>query len=115
MSWLIVGVGFAGAALMYALRAGGSKMSSTQIQAQLAAGAVVLDVRTPEEVAAGAYPGALTIPVQQLAARIKEVPTGKPVVVYCAAGARAGTAAEMLRAAGHAEVYNAGGLKDMPR
>lgn len=103
------------AALWMARRAGGTKMSSSLIREKLAAGAVVLDVRTPEEVAQGAYPGALAIPVQALAARMGEVPAGRPIVVYCAAGARAEAAAELLRAAGHAEVHNAGGFKDMPR
>jgi phage shock protein E len=84
------------------------------IQAKLAAGAVVLDVRTPEEFAQGAYPGALHIPVQELAQRLGEVPQGKPIVIYCAAGGRAGLAAQLLQRAGHADVTNAGGLGDMP-
>lgn len=90
-------------------------MSSSEIKAKLDAGAVVLDVRGPDEVAGGAYPGALNIPVQALAQRVDEVPRGKPVVVYCAAGVRAAAAARILKAAGFAEVYNAGGYRDMPR
>ena len=79
------------------------------------AGATILDVRTPDEYKDGGYPGSINIPVQVLAARIGEVPKGKPVVVYCAAGKRAGMALDMLKAAGHDDVTNAGGLRDMPR
>jgi uncharacterized membrane protein SpoIIM required for sporulation/rhodanese-related sulfurtransferase len=66
------------------------------IQQKLAAGAVVLDVREPEEVRTGAFPGALHIPVREIAARVGELPRGKPVVVYCASGVRAGAAAALL-------------------
>lgn len=43
----------------------------------------VLDVRPPEEYAAGHIPGALSIPVRELAARLKELPKGRDVVAYC--------------------------------
>ena len=82
---------------------------------KIKAGATILDVRTPDEYKDGGYPGSINIPVQVLAARIGEVPTGKPIVVYCAAGRRAQAALEMLKAAGHEDVTNAGGLRDMPR
>jgi len=44
---------------------------------------VVLDVRPAEEYAAGHIPGALSIPVEQLADRIDELPAGTEVVAYC--------------------------------
>lgn len=43
----------------------------------------VLDVRPAEEYAAGHIPGAISIPVQALAARLKELPAGRDVVAYC--------------------------------
>jgi len=43
----------------------------------------VLDVRPPEEYAAGHIPGALSIPVHALAARLKDLPKGRDVVAYC--------------------------------
>lgn len=43
----------------------------------------VLDVRPAEEYAAGHLPGALSIPVGELKARVKEVPKGRDVVAYC--------------------------------
>jgi rhodanese-related sulfurtransferase/DNA-binding MarR family transcriptional regulator len=44
---------------------------------------VVLDVRPAEEYAAGHIPGALSIPVEELANRIAELPADTEVVAYC--------------------------------
>lgn len=43
----------------------------------------VLDVRPPEEFRAGHIPGALSIPIGELKARLKELPTDREVVAYC--------------------------------
>jgi rhodanese-related sulfurtransferase/DNA-binding transcriptional ArsR family regulator len=50
---------------------------------QLATGAVLLDVRPAEEYVAGHIPGALSIPVSELAGRIEELPESAEIVVYC--------------------------------
>ncbi|GAA2472368.1 FAD-dependent oxidoreductase [Terrabacter carboxydivorans] len=65
----------------------------------LAAGAVLVDVRTAEEHAAGAIPGALLVPVDELRQRLDEIPPG-PVVVHCEVGQRGHTAAQVLTHAG---------------
>ena len=43
----------------------------------------VLDVRPAEEFASGHVPGALNIPVEQLARRLRDLPKGKEVIAYC--------------------------------
>jgi rhodanese-related sulfurtransferase/DNA-binding transcriptional ArsR family regulator len=43
----------------------------------------VLDVRPREEYAAGHVPGAISIPVGELATRLKELPTKRDIVAYC--------------------------------
>lgn len=43
----------------------------------------VLDVRPPEEYAAGHLPGAINIPVHELEKRIKELPKQREVIAYC--------------------------------
>jgi phage shock protein E len=81
--------------------------------------AVVLDVRTPDEFSQDHLDTAVNIPVQDFSKRIAEVDklTGgdkrKPIVVYCAAGARAAKAKEQLDAAGYKVVVNGGGLDDL--
>lgn len=61
---------------------------------------IVLDVRTPEEFAAGHVPGAILIPHDQLASRLAELDASRHVLVYCRSGARAGKAEATLAAAG---------------
>lgn len=64
----------------------------------MAAGATVIDVRTPEEFAARAIEGAINIPVDDLRTRVGELPEGD-LIVHCAVGVRGHTALRLL--AGH--------------
>mgnify|MGYP001487027996 FL=1 len=64
----------------------------------------VVDVRNPGEVAAGMIPGAVSIPVGQLPARLAELDPTRPTVVYCAGGYRSSVAASLLRAHGFTDV-----------
>ena len=61
----------------------------------------LLDVRTPEEFAAGHVPGAVNIPHDQVDVRLGEVPKDKDVVLYCRSGHRASLAATVLAKAGY--------------
>ena len=86
------------------------------IKEKISAGARIIDVRSPGEFRDGAYPGAVNIPLATLPARMMELePKDKPIVLYCASGARSGQAARILKQAGFSDVVNAGGLSDMPR
>jgi rhodanese-related sulfurtransferase len=74
--------------------------------------AVVIDVSEPDEFAAAHINNARNIPLAKLDAS-KDVPTNKtlPLLLVCASGKRAATAAEALRKRGHAQVHViAGGL-----
>lgn len=73
----------------------------------LAAGAVLVDVRTPAEHAAGAVPGAVNVPLDELRARHHEL-GDRPVVVHCQVGQRGHTAARLLAQLGH-DVQNLDG------
>lgn len=74
---------------------------------------VVVDVRTPEEFAEEHFTGAVNIPVDQILARMDEIPRNQPVVLYCASGARSAYVAHLLKAEGYKNVVNAGGLDDI--
>lgn len=76
-------------------------------------GALLLDVRTDGEWSSGHVDGATHIPVQDLAARLTEVPADRPVVVYCASGVRSARAVEILRAEGR-EAFDLGSMSDWP-
>jgi phage shock protein E len=94
---------------------GGKRVSTMMILEKIKAGAKVVDVRSPGEFQGGAYPGAVNIPVQELERRLGELPRDRPIIVYCASGMRSASAERLLRARGFAEVYNGGGLSQMPR
>jgi len=82
---------------------------------KIAEGAIVIDVRTPGEFAGGHYKGAINIPVDSLQKNITKVgPKDKPVIVYCASGARSSAAAGILKRSGFTNVLNAGRISNMP-
>ena len=60
--------------------------------------AVVIDVRQPDEWASGHVAGAIHIPVDDVGARIDELPADKDLLFICAMGVRSGLACEMAAA-----------------
>jgi phage shock protein E len=95
---------------------GEKKMSSSLVSDKIKGGARIVDVRTPDEFTDGAYPKAKNIPLAVLPVRLNELePKDKPIVLYCASGARSAQAARILKQAGFTDVNNAGGIGDMPR
>jgi len=106
---LVLVVALAVAAWFFLFRYG--KTSSAEAHRLVAAGARLVDVRTPGEFAGGALPGAVNIPLDEIAARAGELKKDpKPVVVYCASGMRSAQAKRILGGAGLAEVYDLGGM-----
>ncbi|GAB6937646.1 FAD-dependent oxidoreductase [Isoptericola variabilis] len=76
------------------------------------ADALVLDVRTPQEVATGHLPGAVLIPHTELRGRLDEVraaAAGRPVRVLCASGVRSAIAHRVLAQAGFDSASLSGG------
>jgi rhodanese-related sulfurtransferase len=67
---------------------------------------VVLDVREPWEYRQGHVPGAVLIPLGQLAARVGELDPSRPVAAICQSGQRSQSAAALLGQQGFKKVYN---------
>lgn len=65
-----------------------------------------VDVRRPDEVAAGSIEGSVNIPLDQLVARVNELNPLRRTVVVCRSGGRSAQAAEFLTAAGFVDVVN---------
>ena len=79
------------------------------------AGAFLVDVRTPAEVAEGMAPGAANIPLQEITQRLAEFPKDKDVVVYCRSGKRSMAASQFLIDNGYEHVFNVvGGFLAFP-
>ena len=80
-----------------------------------AQGAIIVDVRTPQEYKEGHYKGAVNIPLDRLSREISSLQQKqKPVILYCRSGSRSGMAKSMLRSAG-LDAYNAGSLGSLSR
>ena len=74
-------------------------------------GAVLLDVRTPQEYKEGHIPGSKNIPLQELD-RVRDAAPekGTPLFVYCHSGARSRQAVGELQRMGYLHVKNIGGI-----
>ncbi len=88
---------------------------AARIAAKIAAGALVVDVRTPPEFRTGAYPGAINLPLHEIRVGADRLgPHDRPIVVYCASGHRSISAAALLKKAGYSDVTNGGPLFSLP-
>lgn len=89
----------------------GNNINDLVKEARSTKDAVIIDVRTPGEFAQGHIKGALNIPVDQIQKveqKIKNSDT--PLYLYCASGARSGSATRFLQSQGFTNVTNMGGI-----
>jgi len=94
-----------------ALEAPGITPAEISARRAAATAPVVIDVRTPEEDAAGHVPGAVNILFDEVAARISEVDAPHGVVLYCMVGPRARKGEAALLGSGYGAVLHLeGGL-----
>jgi phage shock protein E len=70
----------------------------------------VLDVRTPAEYKQGHIQGAELIPLNELAARIAQLPKGREIVCVCESGSRSSVAARHLHSQGYKVSNMRGGM-----
>ncbi|GIE96527.1 sulfurtransferase [Paractinoplanes rishiriensis] len=76
---------------------------------EVATDAYLIDVREPDEWAAGHAPGAHHLPMMEIPARMSEVPTDREVVVVCRSGGRSGQVVAYLMGNGWDNVHNLDG------
>jgi phage shock protein E len=78
---------------------------------------VYVDVRSPEEFAAGHVENAINIPHTEMRERYSELESFRDdaIVVYCRSGRRSGIALDVLEDVGFENVRNGGGLSDLQR
>lgn len=91
-----------------------TESTKAEVKQEETTGPLVVDVRTEEEYAYGAYPGAINIPLDELEQRITELKkTDRQIILYCASGARSAYALRFLRANGINNAENGGGIARM--
>ena len=78
-------------------------------------GAMLIDVRTAEEFAAGHIDGAINIPFEKIVPELAKLNITKDteVVLYCRSGNRSGMAQKSLIKQGYSNTYNAGGFENI--
>jgi rhodanese-related sulfurtransferase len=70
---------------------------------------LIVDVREPDEFAAGRIAGVALLPISQFVARHAELPKDRPLLIICAAGSRSSSATMYLLQAGWTDVRNVTG------
>ena len=77
-------------------------------------GYIILDVRTPEEFAAGHIAGAILIPDYEIGEKAESILTDKEqlIIVYCRSGRRSKNAANELATLGYTNIKEFGGIND---
>ena len=116
----LVAVALLGTLLLAACSSSSSAIQAVDPQAFLTTaaqpGVTVIDVRTPEEFAAGHLDGAVNMNVEgpDFDARIATLDTAGTVAVYCRSGRRSAAAADRMAGAGFTTIVNLdGGLADL--
>jgi rhodanese-related sulfurtransferase len=67
---------------------------------------VLIDVREPEEYAAGHIPDVTLMPMGEVPQRLNDIPTDKTVIAYCRSGNRSGQVMQFLQQQGYENVHN---------
>jgi rhodanese-related sulfurtransferase len=87
------------------------EVSAHDAAAAVDGGAMLLDVREQWEWDEQHIPGAVHIPMNEMPARVEEIPADRDVYVYCKMGGRSARVADYLRRHGRERAVNvAGGI-----
>ena len=106
-----ISLGFALQASSYAADSRVKAIDVQQGKSMNRNGALLLDVREPDEYHQGHAPGSVLIPLGQLKSRLREIRAfeSKPIAIICRSGRRSAQAAEILSQSGFADVSNVQG------
>jgi DMSO/TMAO reductase YedYZ molybdopterin-dependent catalytic subunit/rhodanese-related sulfurtransferase/glyoxylase-like metal-dependent hydrolase (beta-lactamase superfamily II) len=86
------------------------QVTARTAQSLLERGAVLLDVREPDEWQTGHAPPAIAMPMGEVRARRAELPPGQRIIVVCRSGGRSAAITDALRAHGYDAVNLTGGM-----
>lgn len=111
MDWTVVIVAVVVVVVFWTLKRA-SFVSAEAARGYLAKGALVIDVRSPDEFRGRSVPGAINIPLGQLRDGIGRQVKDKSQVllVHCLSGGRSAVAQHQLKGMGYVNVHNLGSL-----
>jgi rhodanese-related sulfurtransferase len=92
---------------------GSTKNNSEDLKQQIASGAFLVDVRTPEEFRHGSAKGAVNIPLDEVMSNLKKFEGKNHIVVFCRSGNRSAQAKRILENNGFNNVTNGGTWEDV--
>jgi rhodanese-related sulfurtransferase len=87
-----------------------AEVAPTAVEDLVNGGAVVIDVREPDEWDAGHAAVARHIPMGQVEARLDEIPREATAVIVCRSGGRSGTVTQFLNSHGRNALNMSGGM-----
>ena len=88
---------------------------STTVKNWISKGALIVDVRTPQEFNSGNYKGSINIPLAELEKNLNLLgDKDRLIVVYCRSGNRSGQAKLILEKHGYKNILNGGAFVNMP-
>lgn len=87
--------------------------SSSELSEALGPGALLVDVRSESEFAAGSVPGAINIPLDEVEASLSALEGRTPIVVFCRSGNRSAKARSILIEHGITDVVNGGAWQEV--
>lgn len=83
-------------------------LGSKRLKDVLRQGAIIIDVRTPQEFDAGKVPESINIPVGRVSANAERIKNMKRVIFVCSSGSRSTQAMRIMKEKGMKEVYDGG-------
>ncbi len=92
------------------------EVSSSSSEKTVPSGALILDVRTPQEFSTSKVATATNLPLQDIEKNIlPQTAKDEPIYIYCRSGNRSATAKKLLENAGFTNVIDMGGLSDIKK
>ena len=87
----------------------GVSSESIDFKALIHEGAIIIDVRSPQEFQSGHVRKSKNIPLNELNTKYKTLKNSQLIIACCASGMRSGSAVSFLKSKGFTKVYNGGG------
>ncbi|AHF04534.1 sulfurtransferase [Marichromatium purpuratum 984] len=85
-----------------------NEIDSESLQQRISDGEdqLLVDIRTPAEMAQGMIPDAMQLPMHLIPLRLAELPRDRDIVLYCRSGARSYQACAYMQQQGYDRVIN---------